>query len=134
MDFLNLTWLLAFVALLVTLNVLDYFLIKYVNDKPLGHQSLYDVVFKDTFVVVQAYGTTYCTLAILSRLGPVSQLLSQDCYYLGSLAYLCYTAAFTAACVNVGLNCVIRTFCLISFSFMEETVGENLTRMASGEH
>ena len=64
---IDVAWLFAFLLLLVVMNVLCFLLTRYVDDKPTGHQSLYDVVFSDTINVIQLYGTTYCILAIVSR-------------------------------------------------------------------
>ena len=131
MNVINISWLIAFSILLVALNFLYSMLIKYINDKPLGNQSLYDIVFRDTISIVQLYGTTYCLLAILSRFESISNGLSEN-VLLGNIACLFYAFTFTATCVHLACTCVIRTFCLINISCMEESLGETLIRTSTG--
>jgi hypothetical protein len=131
MNLLNFCWLMAFTVLLAALNVLYSMLTRYISDKPLGNQSLYDVIFRDTVNIVQLYGTTYCLLAIFSRFESISNVLSEN-IFLGNVACLFYAFTFTATCVNLACMCVTRTFCLVNISFMEECLGETLIRVGTG--
>ena len=127
MDTLNFIWLIAFSVLLLKLNILCSLITKYIDDKPLGHQSLYDVVLRDNLNIAKLYGTTYCLLAILSRFNCLTETLGQN-LLLGNIACLFYSFTFTATCVNLGCMCIIRTLCLINISWMEENLGEMCIR------
>jgi hypothetical protein len=63
----NLIWLAVFSLILVSSHWFYSLIIRYINDKPLGKQSVYDIVTHDTLIVVRMFGSVYCLLAIISR-------------------------------------------------------------------
>ena len=63
----NMIWLLIFSLILLCSNWFYSMIIKYINDKPLGKQSVYDVASRDNLRVVQVFGAVYNLLAIISR-------------------------------------------------------------------
>ena len=46
-------WMFLFTVIFLTSNLLFYLIRRYMNNKPLGSQSLYDVMMRDNFLVVQ---------------------------------------------------------------------------------
>ena len=63
----NIIWLLVFSLVSFGSHCFYGIIINYINDKPLGKQSVYDVASRDNLRVVQFFGTVYNLLAILSR-------------------------------------------------------------------
>ena len=63
----NVFWLIVFTLILTTSNWFYSMIIKYISDKPLGKQSVFDVVSRDSLRVIQIFGSVYCSIAIMSR-------------------------------------------------------------------
>lgn len=40
-----------------------------------------------------------------------------------------YSLMFVTACIGVGITCIIRTICLWSITFVEESIGESSLRV-----
>ena len=127
MDTISFIWLIAFSVLLLLLNILYSLITKYIDDKPLGHQSLYDVVLRDTLNITKLFGNIYCLLAILSRFQCFTETLGQNLLW-STIACLFCSFTLTATCVNLGCMCIIRTICLINISWIEENLSEMCIR------
>ena len=93
-------WVLAFSFLLVVSDLLYRQIIRSIEKKPLGSQSLYDVLLVDHFWVMRLSGKVYSLTAILSRLISYEILLSHTVY----TQCLCsvYDFAFASACFSTG--------------------------------
>jgi len=78
MEFTNILWILSFSLILISLHWLYGMIIKYIEDKPLGCQSLYDVLLRDHFMVARSTGSIYCLLAISSRFDCLATILNSN--------------------------------------------------------
>ena len=78
MELTNIFWLFSFSLILISLHWLYGMIIKYIEDKPLGCQSLYDVLLRDHFMVARSTGSIYCLLAILSRNDCLAAILNNN--------------------------------------------------------
>ncbi len=90
MNDFNLYWLLAFSILLLTLNILYSLIIKYVNDKPLGHQSLYDTVLRYSICIpfMHVSASMWClwkefTLVVISKVSSSKTYMQVMIWLLG---------------------------------------------------
>ena len=93
-------WVLAFSFLLVVSDLLYRQIIRSIEKKPLGSQSLYDALLVDHFWVMRLSGKVYSLTAILSRLISYEILLSHT-VYTQSLCSV-YDFAFASACFSTG--------------------------------
>ncbi len=123
-DFL---WVCIFSILFFLINFVHYCMKNYVRDKPLGSKSLHDIILKDVLIVTQTCGSTLCSVAILSRLEHIRSIIDEYPIILTSLCTI-YISAFMSACLIHGCLCIIKILCIINLTFMEERVGETLTR------
>jgi len=76
METTNVAWITLFTILLVISNCLYPLIFTYINDKPMGSQSIFDLALKDHFKVARFTATTYCVAAIMSRIEPVTSLMN----------------------------------------------------------
>jgi len=67
MDVQDTLWFLVFIGLFFITNGLIYCLRSYLKSKPLGYQSLYDVLEKDLYFVLQVSLSIFTLEAALSR-------------------------------------------------------------------
>jgi hypothetical protein len=118
---LNLIWAALFVFLLCILNIIHQLIRKSIAGKPLGCQSIYDSVLKDTFAVMQMYGSYICVLVIISKFGSVQDLFRNNQFLLTSSS-LGYSFGFLCQMMSVGSVCIIRKVvtkvCLFQVSHM----------------
>ena len=128
MDAVNSAWMITFSVLFLVINSVYNLMESYIRDKPLGSKSLHDAVFKDMLVVTQICGSTLCSVAVLSRIEPFCQVLKDYPIVLTSFCAL-YISAFMSACLIVGCLGIVKVFCIVNMTFMEESVGETRTRV-----
>ena len=123
-------WVLAFSAAFLVLNFVHSLIWKCMNDKPLGLQSVFDSVLKDTLVMLRLHGSISCSVAIIGRFSSVQNFLLENPLCL-LLILSIYQFAMFFLFVHVGFLCVCRVLCISKMVFMEETVGETRVRMIS---
>ena len=123
-------WVLAFSAAFLVLNFVHSLIWKCMNDKPLGLQSVFDSVLKDTLVMLRLHGSISCSEAIIGRFSSVQNFLLENPLCL-LLILSIYQFAMFLLFVHVGFLCVCRVLCISKMVFMEETVGETRVRMIS---
>ena len=99
----NIYWITGFSALFLTLHFLYPLIFKYIDDKPIGRQSIFDLVLKDHFKISRFNGTIYCLVAISSRIDPVAQLMIEF-ELLAIVMSSLYDFAFAFGCINTGLK------------------------------
>ena len=127
MDNVNIVWIVSFTIVLITLNCLYPLIFDYIDNKPMGCKSIFDLVMKDHFKVARFTGTTYCLIALISRC-PQAVGAIRDSNILAISACSVYEFAYATVCYNIACTCVIRILCLFSITFVEETIGENVVR------
>ena len=67
MDIFNFTWLVVY-SLIGTGSYWFYSqIIQYIVNKPLGKQSVFDGVSKDSHKVTRMFGSIYCGFAVITR-------------------------------------------------------------------
>ena len=123
----DVVWLLSSTLVFLSLNVLLHLLRAYFKEKPLGSQTLFDVILIDDFCVAQFTGSVITLNSIVTRFEAVKDLIG-GVPVLVSLICSLYTLAFIAICVHGSGVCIVRTLCLLNMSFLEETVGESVIR------
>ena len=124
----NMIWIVGFSILLLVLHLVYPVIFRYIDEKPLGHQSLFDLVLKDHFMISRYNGTSYCLVAIISRLewfDSAGDLRDTVALVLSAI----YDFSFIFGCVNLCMVCLFRTACLVNVSLMEETFGERALRV-----
>ena len=91
-------WILAFSSLLILSDLLFRQIIQSIKNKPLGSQSLYDILLIDHFWVMRLSSKVYSLVAILSRIIPFKTLLS----HLAIVQSMCslYDFAFASTCFS----------------------------------
>jgi hypothetical protein len=121
MEATNIIWITLFTIILIILNCLYPLIFTYIDEKPMGSQSIFDLVLKDHFKVARFTGTTYCVVAILSKIEVVTSFLN-DHNLLAVVACSVYEFSFATVCFNIGLTCIVRTFCLMNITFVEVSI------------
>lgn len=121
-------WITLFTLNLIFIIVLHYYMWGCISDKPLGSKTLFDTAFKDTLFFTGFGGSSFCLIDILSRFETVRILCSKHPELL-TVTCTWYFYAYISLCTHNGCICVIRVFCIISLTFMEETLGETMVRM-----
>jgi hypothetical protein len=111
----NLIWAAFFVFLLCVLNIIHQLIQKSIAGKPLGCQSIYDSIIKDTFAVMQLYGSYIYILLIISRFGIIQDLFRNNLVLL-TLSSLGYSFGFLCQMTSVGSVCIIRNSCHKKFA------------------
>ena len=109
------------------LNILFYFLRRYVGNKPPGSQSLYEVAKKDSYLIVQIASSLFTLTATLSRLDIVAQCGVKH-QLIVQIACSGHFFAFVTLCVNVSSLSIVRICCIVNLRFIEESVGERRIR------
>ncbi len=104
----NIYWITGFLVLLLTLHFLYPLIFKYIDDKPMGHQSIFDLALKDHFKISRFNGTIYCLVAISSRIDPMATLMT-DSEFLAILVSSLYDFAFAFGCISTGLYLLLKT-------------------------
>ncbi len=99
----NIYWITGFSVLLLTLHILYPLIFKYIDDKPIGRQSIFDLVLKDHFMISRMNGTIYCLVAISSRIDPVAKMMTEFEFLAISMCSL-YDFSFAFGCINTGLK------------------------------
>ena len=125
---IDIIWLAVLTIVLTHLNILFYLIRSYFKDKPLGTQSLLDVITIDNAVVSQFTGSVSTLTSIITRFETVKQFSALSPLFVSAICTL-YTFAFVSICVHGTCLCFIRTLCLTNLSFIEEMIGENLIRI-----
>ena len=128
MDNSDIFWVTAFLVLIFAISFLHIHMRCYVRDKPTGMKSLHDTIFKDTISLTQMSGSIFCAVAIMSRFELV-RLFFNEFPLLRSAVCALYIFAFVSVGVNHSCICIVRILCIINMTFMEESLGERLTRM-----
>ncbi len=75
MDLINLVWIAAFVIVSITSNILYLLIFKYIDDKPMGSQSIFDLVMKDHFMFARLTASVYCAFAVLAKVNEMTNML-----------------------------------------------------------
>ena len=75
MDLTNLVWIAAFVIISITSNIIYLLIFKYIDDKPMGSQSIFDLVMKDHFMFAQLTGSVYCAVAVFAKVNEMTNML-----------------------------------------------------------
>jgi hypothetical protein len=101
-------WIFGYAFLLLISHFFYTRLINYIDDKPLGYQSLYDLILRDHFCVMRLCGKIYCLVAIISRWKTLMDLCKTNIFFVTCLCSV-YDFAFTSACMTTGIN-EINTF------------------------
>jgi len=114
----------------VCIIIIHHFMMHCIKDKPLGSKTLFDTAFKDTLWFTCFCGSVFCLIDILSRFEFIRNLCSQNPSLL-TFTSLMYVFAFVSVCIHNGSICIIKIACIISLTFMEETVGETLVRVVT---
>ena len=123
----SMIWIFGFSILLLALHLVYPVIFRYIDEKPMGRQSLFDLVLKDHFMISRYNGTIYCLVAIASRLEWFES--ATDIRDVTALALSAiYDFSFIFGCVNLSLVCLFRTACLVNVSRVEETFGERSLR------
>ena len=127
MDFI---WLCCFVIILVSLNVINYFIVSSIRDKPLGRQSAFDLLSKDTFFALKCNGSVGCLICIFARFDSFRQILSENPILVTCFCSV-YSFTFICLCISAGCICIIRILCIVNMNLVEETLGEFRIRLIS---
>ena len=109
------------------LNILLYFLRRYIANKPPGSQSLYEVATRDSYLIVQIASSVFTLTGTLSRLDIVAQC-GVKYQLIVQIACLGHFFAFVTLCVNVSSLSIVRICCIVNLRFIEESVGEQRIR------
>ncbi len=121
-------WITGFLFLLLSLHLLYPLIFKYIDNKPNGVQSIFDLVIRDHFMIGRFNGTVYCVIAIISRIDPIAEVLI---HYdiLAIIISSVYDFSFAFGCINTGCVCIFRIACLTNISFIEDLIGESTLRL-----
>ncbi len=130
MENLNVFWLLTSTLVFLSLNILLHLMRRYFKEKPLGSQTLFDVILIDDFCVAQFSGSVITLNSIVTRFEAVKDLIGGVPIFVTLVCSL-YTSAFIAICVHGSCVCIVRTLCLVNMSFLEETLGESVIRLST---
>jgi len=73
----NIYWITGFSFLLLMLHLLYPVIFKYIDNKPNGVQSIFDLVIRDHFMIGRFNGTVYCVIAIMSSIDPIMAVITE---------------------------------------------------------
>ena len=127
MDNIDFVWFLLFTSLFLISTYLIAMIRMFMKYRPLGSQSLYDVMTLDNFGMLQFTSTVFTLSAGISRFESVQSLASESQLFV-TLFCCVYHFAYMSICVHGSCLAIIRLICMIRLSFLEETIGESLTR------
>ena len=120
-------WVVIFSVFVIWANVIGYCAKHYLNNKPLGSKSLQDGVFKDSISVGQFFVTAFSFISVMSRFEDFRSLVKDSQSLLTGFCAL-YIFAYISVMINQGLQCITRILCIVNMSFVEESIGENVTQ------
>ena len=125
---LNIFWFIAYLASLISSNILCLIIRGYIVSQPQGNQALIVLLMKDIDLGIQFHSTTHCILGLLSRFEMVNESVAE---YKVLAAFIgCFTELInTTAQVHLGSVCLTRIIWLKYTTFMEETIGEKIIRL-----
>ena len=130
MNFVGAIWALAFSALLLILNYVHSMVRQCLNDKPLGMQSVFDSVLKDTLMLMRIFGSVGCLMTIVGRFAGVQDFLIENHLWLVVMSAV-HHFFMVSLMVHVGFLSVCRVLCITRMDFLEETLGESTVRTIS---
>ena len=110
MNSMDILWIFGYFLLLLISDFLYSRIITYIEDKPLGFQSLFDMILRDHFWVMRMNGKIYCFVAIASRLEFLLSLYKSNSFV---LTFICsvFEFAFSSTCVSTGIYFLVAPFC-----------------------
>jgi len=127
MDAVDSFWVAIHIVLFIICNVVAQFIKHYLDNKPLGLKSLQDGVFKDTVSVGQFCMLTFSMVSVTSRFEEVRRYATDNPLFLTVFCGM-YIFAYISLMINHGLQCITRILSIINLPFVEESIGETLTR------
>ena len=127
MEKIDVFWLFVFLILFVISTFLITSIRCYIRDKPLGSQSLYDVVAFDDFCFFQFSSSVFTLGAAITRFDYVRDFSAQHPVVI-TLFSMINVLALTSICIHSSFLAIVRLICLIKITFLEETIGENRVR------
>ena len=131
MESFDIIWQTSFFVLLIVIYLINYLVVKSLEEKPPGSQSLFDISIQDTFFVMKCYGSISCTVCFLGRISRIQNLMNYSQFLL-TLGCGIYSFGLISMFVSAGCLCIIRTLCIFQMTFLAETVGEWRVRLISG--
>ena len=124
----NIFWVVSLIALMVTANILLQSIIMYVGNKPLGHQTIFDFICKDNLTVAQIVCNIWTSAEIFSRFEQLRSISVYNDYVIFLLCSLIFIG-FVVFLVYSSCVCVMRIICLVKMDFIEDKVGESISRI-----
>ena len=122
-------WIPCFIVSIALLNVLSTLLRGYICKQPSGNNSLFVYMVEDICVVMQLHGTVHCVVVIVSRFETVVQFFrTHDSVAIN--VCLLVELVNTTTILYLGNSCIVRILCFSNISFMEEVIGEKVTRIS----
>ena len=125
METANILWVIVLILLTVTINILLNSITMYIANKPLGYQTIYDVVFADNLKLAKFSSSVTILVEIFSRFENIGKE-TKVALILCSLFFL----AFVTICVYTSCVSIVRIICLLNMSFVEERFGDKGIRTA----
>jgi len=89
-----------------------------------GHQSLYDVVFRDNITLATFSSNVFSLTLIISTF----QLQLADNPIIATSIITLHVLAFVSLSIHGGCLAIVRIACMVNMNFIEEAVGENCIR------
>lgn len=117
-NLIDLIWISGFLFLLITLNVINKLIVRSIFNKPLGRQTIFDLLSQDTLFAMKFYGSFACLICIFARFNWFIKLLSDNPILLTVFCSI-YSFAFVCLCVNASCLCIVRIMYIIKMSFVE---------------
>ena len=130
MEIVDIMWISSFITLLISLHLSNKFVVKSLKSKPLGKQTIFDIAIIDTFCAMKFYGTVACFMCISARFDWIRNVFIKNKILL-TIVCSTYSFGFTCLCISASCLFIIRIFCILNLTFLEETVGENKVRLIS---
>jgi hypothetical protein len=127
---LDFFWFCCFVLMLLSLNLINHFIVKSIRDKPLGKQSVFDLASKDTFLALKFNGSVGCLVCIFARFDCLRQIFLETPILVTILCSI-YSFAFICLCISAGCLCIIRILCIVKMTIVEDVLGEFKIRFIS---
>lgn len=99
----------------------------YIQNKPPGSQTIYDIIFCDCSRLAQIFISTVYSIAVSTRFDIVRSFFDE---YPAAAAIVCLFNAtvFANYCIHLGCTSIVRLACMLNLSWVEENCAEKCCR------
>ena len=117
--FFHLFWALLFCVNQIAITLVAHLILSYLKQKPLGHQTLFDLLVSDLLWTIIVATNVFTAVIILSRLNAAfPHIFLPQNFNLTRICCLIYYFFYILSCVNTTLTSAVRIVSVVWVGFL----------------